>query len=173
MKLLIILLLTSIVSCASNQSRRPVFRSEVVLKGGDYQDKNWKEKIVFKRISWFQDATLMQEILVADLKKGSPFEAWLGGQKLEYDRCNQFFVSLLYADINASPKENHLSAELKGNKLSEQAILDFSRQLKAHPAFVDYKLQSHKIVGWCHQGTSNLGELMVTLPGYKTQKLKL
>lgn len=173
MKIIIFLLLSLMVSCALNQSRRPVLKSKVVLKGGEYQDESWKDELAFKRISWFQDATLTQEIIIGELKKDSPFGVWFGNQKLALDRCHQFFVSFLYADINANPKVNHLSSELKGNALSEQAVLEFSGQIKAHPMYGDYKLQNHKVVGWCNKSNRDINDISITLPGYKTQKLKL
>ena len=67
------LFLILLSSCASQQGRRPIYDSEVSLKGGRFGEKEWDDKLKFKRVSWYQDATLSYDVLIADLKEPSPF----------------------------------------------------------------------------------------------------
>ncbi len=166
-----ILLILLLSSCASNKSRRPILQTTLSLSGGKYQDQAWNDNLTLYRTSWFKDATLTQDILIADLKTQSPFANWMGKDKLLLQKCQQFFVTLIYSDISAKQKLGYLRTQLESNGLKEYSILDFSFEIMAHQQIIDWNLQQHKVIGWCSEDTNTNKSIDITLPGYMKKNL--
>lgn len=159
-----------LLACSTYKTRNKVYEGEISFKGGVYEDKNWTDSLEFKKISWFYDATLDHEILISKLDKSSPFSAWLGADRLALSTCENFYITILYSDINANHGNTLLTSQLKNAGLEEMSILNFTHQMKAHQNYLDWKLGRHKIVGFCQKNT-NKSEIIVTIPGHKSLKL--
>jgi|LULF01.1.fsa_nt_gb hypothetical protein len=165
---IIFLLMTS---CSSVETRRITYASDLVLNGGRYEDKSWDESLEFKRFSWYQDATLNYDILITPLTSTSPFSNWLGSDKNLLQQCSEFFIALVYADVNSSGGNSLLINELTTDEqIVEKTLLDFSNQIKAHPNIIDWKIFNYKVVGLCSKST-NPSKFHVTVPGFTTQKI--
>lgn len=156
-------------SCSSSRTRNRVYTSELAFKGGVYKAQEWSNSLNFKRISWFRDSSIVYEILVAKLDKESPFISWLEKDKAEIDRCDEFYVGIYYADLNAPHGSFMIPSQLKAAGLEERSILDFSDQVKAHENYKDWNLEKHRVRGFCKRKGTNT-ETIVTIPGYKSIK---
>ena len=172
LKLVSILILVTLFSCASNESRRPILESELNFRSGRYQNESWGDSLSFQRSSWFKDATLTQEIIITELKTQSAFAKWMGKDKLLLQECNHFFVTLLYSDINASQGIGYLREEFVKNGLKEYSLLEFTNQIMAHQQAIDWNLQKHKVIGWCSRETKSRLDIEISLPGHSRHKLK-
>ena len=165
---LLVTLLLTLISCASNSSRRLVSTDTISLNGGVHNDKVWKDKLIFNRMSFFQDSNMVYDVLFADLKNDSPFFSWLGTEEPSLRKCSQLKVALLYVHINSQQSTYYLVSEIEKSGLKEMIILDFSNHFKAHPNTQDWNLSKHKVLGFC--GTSSKkNNISLNLPGFKTQ----
>jgi hypothetical protein len=79
--IIIIILLSFIVSCSSMSSLNKIIQSEVLFDGGVSSSGEWEDSLRFKRTSWFHEVQMTNDIFVAELKKDSPFNVWLGTAK--------------------------------------------------------------------------------------------
>ncbi len=169
----LVLFLILLSSCASQQGRRPVYDSEVPLKGGRFAEKEWDDKLSFKRVSWYQDATLSYDLLIAELKESSPFINWLGSNKLKLNQCSHFYITFLYASPTMSNGLYHLRQELMNNELEEVSVVDFAAEVKANRIIQDRNLWEYKVVGWCSKDDSESPKINVRNSGYKDYPLFL
>jgi hypothetical protein len=147
-----------------------VSKDVIKLNGGVYNDKAWKDKLIFKRTSFFQDSNMVYDILITGLKKDSPFFSWLGSDKPNIQKCSQLKVVLLYADVNTQKNTQYLVSEIEKSGLREMIILDFSHQFKAHQNAQDWNLTKHRVVGFCARNAKKI-DISLNLPGFKTQSL--
>ena len=169
-KILSIIFLISFTSCASYKSRNQIYTSDIDFRGGVSGDQVWEDSLVFERISWFYDATVKYEILLSKLDQSSPFASWLGADRLNLTTCENFYIGILYTDINAQHGTSFLVSQLSKSGLTEHSVLAFSYNIKAHQNFKDWKLDRHKILGFCSKSKSEDG-IQVTIPGYQTHKI--
>lgn len=171
MKNILLLSLILVVSCAfNNRSRKNVALSEVVLKGGVYKDISWDEKIIFKRTSWYHEATMQYDILIKELKTDSKFVNWLGRDKEYLKECSTFYVAAIYSDINIGEGTAFLESQFNKLGLERKSIMDFNENFRAHHNFSDWRLFEYKVIGLC-ESKNPVGDIIVSIPGYKTQKL--
>lgn len=164
----IFITLITLVSCAS--SRKNIAESEIVLKGGVYQNKSWDDKLNFKRISWYNEATMEYDVLIHKMSSDSKFANWLGSDKKQLEKCSEYYIGLLYADINKSQGIPLLTAQFSNLGFDQQSIMDFSDNLKAHPNYKDWRLFEYKIYGFCKNKDSGK-DLVISIPGYHSQEL--
>lgn len=154
------------VGCSSLTSRRPIYETDISIRGGQFQDKEWEEKLKFKRVSWFKDATVTHEVLLTKLAADSKFANWLESDKKYLSQCSEFYVGIIYADINAAQGQSYLVSQLEKSNLKEVSILSFSSHIKAHQNFMDWKLIRHKVIGLCRTQAS-LSKMTINIPGFR------
>lgn len=157
-------------SCSTYRTRRPIHKTEIVFKGGNYRDMDWSEELKFKRVSWYKDATLSHEILITSLTGESKFSNWMGTDKLHLTRCTDFKIALLYADINAKQGISFLKSQLKNSGYEEISLLNFSHEIKAHQNYGDWKLGRHKFIGLCLENAAK-NNIDISIPGFKKYTL--
>lgn len=171
MKYLLLSLVFIISSCAVYKTRRAFSESDLSLKGGVFEDKEWNTNLDFRRFSWYKDATMANEILIAKLDGKSPFANWMGAARLHVSKCDQFYIGLLYSDVNAEQGNPFLESEIEKSGIELITILDFKKELNAHQNYRDWHLTRHKVYGLCASRTAEA--LKITLPGFGTQEIKL
>lgn len=174
MRLISIFALTFLVflqGCATNKSRRVVSVNKLHLVGGVYEDKSWNDKLEFVRLSFYQDATMVNEVLLTHLDGKTPFYNWLGVDSESIKDCQQFMVALVYADINSKHNSQFLISQIEKSGIKEVSLLDFSHHFKAHQNAQDWNLTKHKVIGLCGK-TKHGSQISINLPGFKTQVLE-
>ena len=160
-----------LAACATNSSRRPVYKTQVKLIGGTFQDKQWQDELIFSRTSWFKDATMSHEVLLSKIDMNSPFKSWFGSEQNYLKKSSIFYIALVYSDINAKHNNAFVINQLESNGLGAVSILDFSHQIKAHQNTQDWNLSKHKVIGLCHKNVVE-STIKVDIPGFKSQVLK-
>ncbi|MBT4790073.1 MAG: hypothetical protein HON90_00755 [Halobacteriovoraceae bacterium] len=169
-KTICILFVFLLSACSINQTRRPISQSQVLLSGGRYNEQSWDDDLSFSRFSWYHDATLTHEVLIAPLSKESKFSFWLGESSEYLTKCIHFKVALVYADLNTAKGVAHIVSEIEKSGYKRVSLLDFSHQLKAHQNYLDWKLGQHKIMGFCQEDVK-AEPIKVTIPGFMTRAL--
>lgn len=158
-------------SCASDRGRKNIALGEVVINGGIHHDKQWDDKLVFKRTSWFQESSMEYDIMIHKLDKTSPFAAWLEADKSYFDKCHDFYISLIYAD----PLATHLTKAFLVDQmdklgLDDKSIPSFEANLKAHDNYEDWRLNQYRIVGFCKPEPPTR-DLVISVPGFKSTRI--
>ena len=169
------LLFVLICSCSVYKTRNKVYNTNVNFMGGVYNTEKWSKSLIFQKNSWFQDATVQYEILITKMDRSSPFAKWMGSDILRLSQCNEFYIALVYANINAQGGTSVggtsvLFSEFEKLGLDDVSLPEFSRQIRSHQNFNDWHLARHKVVGFC-QKKSNIQQIFITLPGYESHKV--
>lgn len=171
MKIITILLtIFVLVACANNRARKNIAYGEVIINGGVYNNKEWKDKLIFKRTSWYIEASMEYDIMIHRLHDQSQFANWMGDDRKFLKECYRFLVALIYADFNAVNSASYLVNQIEDAGLREVSIPDFKANLKSHDNFRDWRLSQYKVVGFC-QEDPNDKDLVISIPGFKQTRL--
>ena len=80
-----------------NLSKNQITHSSFILKNGYFQGRPIKTELVFKRYSWFKEATLMYDIRIAPISQEAPYFQWLAYySQQDVKKCPQFYIALFY-----------------------------------------------------------------------------
>jgi hypothetical protein len=170
MRILLLMLIFIVGSCAMNRARKNIAYSDISINGGVYNNKDWRDKLSFKRTSWFREASMDYDILFHKLDKTSSFASWMGSDQKYLTDCHEFYVALVYADINAPNGTPFLVNQIDSIGVKKVGIQDFKENLKAHENFRDWRLTQHKVVGFCRP-ESLKEDIVISIPGFKSVKL--
>lgn len=161
----LVFLMNLVLSCASS-SRKITSESEVVIKGGVFNDLQWNDELRFKRYSWYNDASMEYDILITKLDTSSKFYNWIGNDKNLLKDCAEFYVALLYADIHAQSGVSFLRQQFEAKNFKALTLIAFRENLEAHHNFQDWRLQSYKIMGFC-SSTKKGRKIEIHVPGHR------
>jgi hypothetical protein len=164
------MLLFSLTACSIYKTRRSMTKSEIVIRNGVYLDKEWESDLIFKRYSWYKDASMSNEIMLSEISLKSDFSHWLATDKYHINKCEKFYIGLIYSDTSVKQGNSYLLAQLNKQGLEEKSIVNFSQELKAHQNYIDWGLSGHKIIGLC-QMTKKSDNYYLTLPGFMQNSL--
>ncbi len=171
MKLLPLWLAFIIIGCAGvNKTRRNLVKSKITINGGLFHEKEWKEKLVFKRYSWFAETIMHYDILVAKLDEKSPFRVWLEKDVYKTEDCSEFEVGLFYAKLR-SQGVSYLTSQLEKAGRRVSILPDFAANIRAHYNMEDWELTRHKVFGICKKAGGKKS-VNVYIPGFETYKIK-
>jgi hypothetical protein len=174
--LLSLLIILSVVSCSS-QSKNFTKSGDLRLRGGVYGDERWNDFLVLSRHSWFQELTLLFEVLVIPMEKLGPFESWLSPGELSQSRsCENFSVVLVYSADSSKISETSFFEQARLYGHDRQLIPDFGHHLKLHPDFDRLSLQLYKPYGLCKKSLAfgsdmNSTPLSLNFPGFNEVKI--
>lgn len=169
--LLSIFLLLSISCSSINKSRKRFASTSLAINGGVSETGDWSDKLTFKRYSWRKETSLTYDILMAKLNSDSPFVEWMGNDRYKMKGCSSFYVGLFYAKPLAAYSANGLQSMFESQGYEALIIPEFKDNLDAHPNSIDWKINSHELVGLCRTDNST-GSIKIKVPGYKKYKLK-
>ena len=168
MRYFLFILIMILSSCSIYKTRSAFTTEKLSIKGGVYEDETWDTSLYFKRYSWYIDATLKNEILIADLDNQSEFFKWLGNDTVKAQSCKKFQIALVYSDANAEQSNPYLIDQIRKSQVEVLEVLDFKKELKSHQNLKDWYLSRHKIVGLC----SDSGSFTVSIPSFMTKTLQ-
>jgi hypothetical protein len=159
-----------VVSCTSMSTINKVLQTDVPFQGGVGADKEWSEELTFKRTSWYHEAHMTNDLMVANLKKDSPFVAWLGtAKKNVFSDCSQFFVTLYRIHNFKKASKGRLIDPFTGAGMEEINIVEFKDSIKNHPTFSGLHLENYNVTGFCMSSKTPQSEkLTVKLPGFRS-----
>ena len=168
MKIIIFLtFILTIASCASSRARKNIAHGEIIINGGVYNNKEWSDKLVLKRTSWYQEATMEYDLVMHKLTDDSKFASWMGPDRKYLKECKEFYISLAYADLSASNPVSFIVNQIEQRGLTRKSVRSFQDNLKAHDNYSDWRLGKYKVFGFCRPIDSN-GPVVISVPGFKS-----
>lgn len=163
---LLCVLLTLVGSC-STMTKNTYMTGEVVLVGGQYQDKTWDESLVLKRSSWFKELTMYFDVLYAHIDKESPFYRWFSeDEKLSLEECVDIIITSSYAFRPRDISKSMFKLEMAKYGYEAFALNGFERNLRMHPDFARYQMGVYSTHAFCRRGMSSK-KMAIQFPGFK------
>lgn len=159
------------LSCSTYQSTNFIKEGTFLLKDGAY-GHSWNGELKFKRVSWYQQATLMFDFLIAELNPSSPYQAWLSADMLENKKkCQRFYIVLDYSLESDHPGYSHIDQQFRVALFEKIHLPLFESNIKMHPQYVENSMRLYRLYGLCDH--NNLKEIALVLPGYVGHSLSL
>lgn len=162
-KILLLLLIFLLNGC-SNLAKNSTSMSEFYLSNGVFAEKNWKEDLIFKKISWFHELTLVFEILDTPYNPQSSFNYWLSVDELNFlNGCKNSEIQLVYSlDTNMIPYSKYFeNLEKEGHK--RFVLNNFKSHLLSHPDAISNDLRLFQVIGVCKVDQKSIH---INIPGY-------
>ncbi len=168
-----LILFFTLFSCSnySNLSENLVKRGSFNLKGFVIQQKRVNETLQFKRLSWYQELTLLSDFIYTRVPMESSFQDWFSESEKEIiSTCRDFFVYFGYFLDSNKIAYGNLKSQLETYGYEEISLPDFSLNFRLHPDYQRDSFHLYKIHGACRkrEGTANIS---LNFPGFKSQKL--
>ncbi len=164
------LILAFLLLCScSNLSKNTIYEGTFDVKSGVHQNVSWEDALVFKRTSWFQEATLLFDLMLVSVDSGSPFYHWFSSdEKSLLGQCEKNYVVLAYALNSKKLSNREFVAQAEDSGFEEIKLPSFKSHLSLHPVFTRQSLRLYKVYGLC-QKKAAIGQkkLIVRFPGYR------
>ncbi len=169
--LLCLMLALSMVSC-SNLSKNIVQENVLLLRNGTYQDKVWKEDLVFERVSWYHEWTMQLDVLMANVPPQSAFNFWFSKDELEsFVKCGEARIVLAYSLDSKDIPYSMMYEQFDKNGYSHFDIPEFRKQVLQHPDSQQYGFRLYKIFAICKKDNDHKS-LILNFPGYSEKIVK-
>ncbi len=162
-----------LISCSnySNLSENLVKRGEFLLKGYVSEKGNVSETLSFNRLSWYQELTLISDVIYAHVPRESAFQNWFSeSEKDLISQCDDFFVYLSYFLDSNKISHGDFRSQLNSQGYEELALPQFSQYFRMHPDYEKDSFHLYKIHGACKSG-SRTKQLSLSYPGFHSQDL--
>jgi hypothetical protein len=176
MKAAILLAFVFVTSCAAYKSYNQTTTGKVTLRGGNYQEEIWDEKLIFTRMSWYHGMTLYYDALIYKADLNSPFTKWFSPSEKEFfSKCESLIVAVNYS---ASPDRiSHVNfrEQMKLNGYDDVVVNTFATYLRTHPNAQDWRIFNYKIMGYCKRSPTTLDKegLIINFPSFKELAIKI
>lgn len=137
------------------------------LEGGVSQKRVWEDTLQFKRISWYQQTSLVYDLSWVKLDRKSPFYYWLSaGEKRIADSCAAFYIALDYTLDAVKLSHMEIKSQLQQQHIEEVPIKNFITELRNHPQYRSANLGYYKIRGYCSKRIIS-SQIKIKLPGFQ------
>jgi len=168
--IIIFALLIVVISCASHRARKNIAYGKITIHGGVYENKEWSDKLTFKRTSWYQEASMEYDLMLTKLEETSPFASWMGSDQKYLKECKEFYISLIYAHVTASTPVSFMVDQLEKSGLKRIGVRNFTENLSAHDNWTDWRLSQYKVFGFCRPADS-VEDIVVSVPGFMSIRI--
>jgi len=136
--------------CANNMSQNSINETHRQINGGTYRNVTWSDSMEFKRVSWFQELTMVYDAWFYRLPAESPFRQWFSKEELkEVDACRDLIIVVHYQYDSKRISDRMFKEEMNLNKYEDVFLSQFAKNLKLHPDVMKWRLQKHKIIAFC------------------------
>lgn len=154
-------------SCANNMSQNNVVFSERSFTGGVYKTEKWNDEMLFKRVSWYQQLTLIYDVFIHKLDPQSKFKMWFSKDELEeVEKCGaEVLIVFHYAYESKKIPDRFFREEMSKNNFDEIFLTTFSKNLMLHPDTNRWNLVRHKVACFCRK-TRSEKTLTVNFPSF-------
>ncbi len=161
------------ISCASMSDSNKAIQTNISFKSGLSANKTWDDSLTFKRTSWFQRAKMTQDVFWGEVPSSSPFRQWLASSKdLVESRCAQFYLAISYSNDLKGNSLGVVKSAIEQQGLTQMSLASFKAALRGHPAFINFNLENHKIMGYClPRGKEAIKSIYVEFPGFTRAKI--
>jgi len=152
-----------VVSCA-HLSDTIVKKGSWSIEGGKFDDKKWNDILSFRRVSWFQELTLVYDVFVADYRQDSNFNNWFSSfEKKQIEKCENFFIVVNYSQDSSKISHELFYQQMKQQGLEKIMIGGFFENFKMHSSYSAMSLKQYEVHGFC--GLNNNG-ISIVFPGF-------
>jgi len=164
----LIFFLTVLVSgCANNMSQNSVNETHRQINGGTYRNVTWSDTMDFKRVSWFQELTMIYDAWFYRLPPESPFRQWFSKDELkEADSCRDLIIVVHYQYDSKRISDRMFKEEMNLNKYEDVFLSQFAKNLKLHPDAIKWRLQKHKVIAFCRKNLSD-DPIVINFPNFQ------
>ena len=160
-------LVVLLFGCASF-SLNQVTTSKLVLKNGYFDGEFVKSELVFKKISWYREASLIYQINLAEVSENMPHFKWFSSAvQKDIRKCSRFYVALLYSHSNDYIYHDQVKEQLNQQGIQLYLIPNFWGILIMHPQFKKGSLHLHRGKGLCIEDEKE--SILLKLSGYPTE----
>ncbi len=112
--LVVIFLLGFLLIGCSSSTKNQIMHNEFFIREGNYKDKKWSDNLVFKKTSWFQELSMLFDVLTSEISPRSPFFEWFSKfEKSEIKKCEHFILILRYNLSDTRLSDGMFVRELK------------------------------------------------------------
>ena len=148
-------------------------KGEFNLKGGRFLEENWKDKMIFKRYSWYKDLSLSLDVLLGEIEKDSNFYRWVPpNNREELKDCKKIIVSLVYFPSKHKDFYKLILKKIDKIDLVEVKMKRFALNLKMHPDLDQFFHHSYINKFFCSKVKNNI-EFDLQIPGFKNIQMKI
>ncbi|MDH4469013.1 MAG: hypothetical protein QE271_13220 [Bacteriovoracaceae bacterium] len=158
-------------ACSSPLSVNQYIADQLKITTGVSGKETWSDSLVFTRASWYQRATLLYEILLADLPQHSPFRKWFSDQENEYVKnCKQLVVGMNYSYPFAKVPTRNLHDQMRSLGFKEMVSVSFERQIYNHADAARLRAKHYRVHFYCHE-MKDIKKVSIEVPGTMAQEV--
>lgn len=144
-----LILFLALSSCAS-MSQNFIKEGTTQFNGGRFNDERWSDGLVFERYSWYQELTLLFDLLIAKVDESSPFAQWIGpDERYLWNQCSDPRVAIIYAQDSRRLSRQDFIYRVKKQGGDSFSIPHFRNYLRNHPEFERYSLSLYQVEAIC------------------------
>lgn len=169
MKILIWVSIFAFVSC-SNMSKNLTKEGTLVMADGRYENESWGDDLEFKRFSWYQELSLIFELMLVEITDDSKFFQWFSiSEKRVLESCRKQFLVLSYSLDSKRISQQILWAKAMEQGFENIVVPNFRSHLKLHPDYIPSNLNLYTTRVLCQKDQNQ--RLSLSFPGYSTIQL--
>jgi hypothetical protein len=153
-------------------SRNLVDQSHFHVDGGVFKDQRWREDMVFNRVSFYNEMTLIFDTYLSKVDQNSKFYQWFSeSEKSIIQKCEEAYVSLSYSSDTDKFTNPQYKEMMIRNGFRPFIIPQFKSHMKVHPDYDKTNFRLYKFDGYCRE--KDIGQdIVFTLPGFNSITLK-
>ena len=145
----------------------------MAISGGYKDQLKWEDRLEFKRISWYQELSLVFDVLITPVSDTSPFQNWFSaGEKRMIAPCKDFYLVLTYALDEKKISEGTFRDQMAKLGYDQWALPDFSAYLVNHPDYERLAMKLYHLHGFCRVSEkAEQGPLVIRFPNFPEKNL--
>lgn len=169
-KVLAFIIFLTLTSC-SNLSKNMVKDGSFSITSGRVGKYKWNDSLVFNRVSWYHELTLLLDTMYVNIDEKSPFYNWFSlDEKTRISDCREKLVLISYALDSKRLSQAALKNKIKDYGYEDISVTQFATSLRSHPDFERLSLNLYKVDFFCKK-TKQVDDMFITFPNYDEIKL--
>lgn len=166
----ILLILALLSSSCSLTGRNLVQENNFELAGGSIGSVSWDDELELKRFSWYQEMTMVFDVLIGEITPDSKFYNWFStSEKVSLKRCSKSYLALYYSSASEVISKKSFLKQVKEQGLDQFILNDFTSALKLHPQYISNSFQLYDVAVLCSK--DNLASTFsFEFPNFKSVK---
>ena len=154
------------LSCSNLSSNRAV-EGEFYLREGKIGEHRWDKALIFKKISWYTEMTLLYDILYTKLPEDSPFwHLFSDDEKKDLKGCSESFVVMSYELDPERMSDAQVENFVEQASFEKMALASFRETLATHPDFRRHFLHRYDIYALCRRDGGSSGGILLNFPHF-------
>lgn len=157
-----------IVSC-STMSQNLVKEGKLTFNDVLIDSIEYKTPIVFNRISYYQELTLLMDLLYWRVDANHASYKWFSpSERNEIASCKNGYVVLLYSQDDKKLSKDVIYDEFRKFSFERIFTKDYFKNLKVHPDFTKESLSLYAMEFFCDKNEAR--EKIIKIPGFESME---